>query len=363
MYLIISLLYISICLLILFIRTKECPENDPSLAKYYFHYGQSLLYEAKSKSDIFGDTVTSTLSEHDIINNEEEEEEEEGEEGDIEEIVAKEENSGEVQDHEAQDNGEVENEDDQADGEVKEEGEEDDEGEGEGEEDDEREGEGEDEGDEEGEGEDPIETQQKEDTLELAWEILEVARSLASQEPQQEALLSDIYISLGEVYVENEFPDKAQEEFLKSLKLRMKLNNRRGQAEAYFMLSIAQELAKDSEGAIANLENAKKALKEENEINKIDDYDQMIKEIDEKIETINAIFTAPEVDPFTNEKFNLDTVPDSYTTTGFNKPTSQENNETTVVLQPRQKRKRNDEEEKIEEKEDEDLKKQKTKDD
>lgn len=248
------------------------------MATYYHYYGQSLLYEAKANSDLFGDSVEGLKKEEpeEEEEYEEEEYEEEEEEGEGEEEKNVDNASGEKATVEDADEEKATVEDANEEKATVEDA-------------DEEKGQT-----EEGQGE-----ENEIEDLELAWQMLEVARNLASKDPNQKSLLSNIYISLGELNLENELIDESIEEYKKAIALREELGSLRGQAEGHFLISLSLEAQNKNDEAIASLETARKLLIVENEKNgKSEDIEAMIKDIDDKIECIQDVFTEAETDPF-----------------------------------------------------------------
>jgi tetratricopeptide (TPR) repeat protein len=116
----------------------------------------------------------------------------------------------------------------------------------------------------EGEGQEAAEEEPKENDLELAWQVLEIARVLyASQGESKNLELSDVHFSLGTLAWEDEKPEEARAEFDKALKLAQDAKERRAQAQVLLMISTTQEGKGETEQAVETLEQAKKLLTDE----------------------------------------------------------------------------------------------------
>uniref|UniRef100_A0A060T9T2 ARAD1D21406p n=1 Tax=Blastobotrys adeninivorans TaxID=409370 RepID=A0A060T9T2_BLAAD len=195
--------------------------DDPSLL---YTYGKCLFKVAVSQSAVLGDNAPQPLS----ADNEETEETEETEDNDNEAAEGNDEN-------------------------------------GEGEEGGEENGKGEEGGQENGEGQEGEE--QQEDDFEVAWEILDLARTLFIEKLEQEdsrdlkIKLADTYDLLGEVSIESENFPQAGEDFESSLKLKKELYDSDSSliSEAHYKLALAYEFSFD-ENEDTNRLNREKAI-------------------------------------------------------------------------------------------------------
>lgn len=195
--------------------TEAKGHDDPSLL---YTYGKCLFKVAVSQSAVLGDTAPQPLSA------EPEEQPDEEAEGDG--------------------NEEQEGEQDGEDGNEEEEGEEN--------------GEGEQAGEQE---------EQQEDDFEVAWEILDLARTLFLEKLEQEdsrdlkVKLADTYDLLGEVSIESENFPQAAEDFESSLKLKKELYDSDSSlmSEAHYKLALAYEFSFD-ENEDTNRANREKAI-------------------------------------------------------------------------------------------------------
>lgn len=170
------------------------------------------------------------------------------------------------------------------------------------------------------------------DDLELAWDVLEVARVLYEQSGRK-ARVADVHMALGEISMEGDNMESAVEEFQKCVDLRKKIqvSDARALAEAHFFLALAYEHSTDAargtpqqaqgtdptdimsaviqaasafdaekykefaEKAIVNLREARRILEEElrrgeqeNRAKDVDDLPPIIQEISAKIEVIET---------------------------------------------------------------------------
>lgn len=133
--------------------------------------------------------------------------------------------------------------------------------------------------------------------LELAWQVLELARVLYASQPNRKLELSDVHFSLGSVAFEDEKPEDAKAEFEKALKYAEEANNRRAQAQVLLLLSSIHETNNDIEGAVKELEKAKNLMKQEIEELKTNDPSVDIAALEESVSDIDARIFA------LNEKF------------------------------------------------------------
>ncbi|XP_049848945.1 cyclic nucleotide-gated cation channel beta-1-like [Schistocerca gregaria] len=144
-------------------------------------------------------------------------------------------------------------------------------------------------GREEGEGE---------NDLEIAWNVLEMARLIYSQSEGKKMELSEVHILLGEIALEEEKLDLAQSEIEKALELRLGLGDRRALAHAHFMLALVLEWKQDDQAVIDALERSRSLLYEEMKSvdeERVEEIKQTIEQIENKIQAVKDTFSpAPE---------------------------------------------------------------------
>jgi tetratricopeptide (TPR) repeat protein len=114
--------------------------------------------------------------------------------------------------------------------------------------------EGEGDGDDEGQGENPGAEEAKdapgnenvEDPLQLAWEVLDTARTIFEKDSEKEIRLADTLLLLGDVNLRNEMFDNAVQDYEKCLDLRIQLlkpDDRRIMEVRYpFSISVTRQL-------------------------------------------------------------------------------------------------------------------------
>lgn len=106
------------------------------------------------------------------------------------------------------------------------------------------------------------------DNLQLAWEMLDLARSILYRRVQDlggdpaRALLADVHLTLGEVALESETYDKAVVDMQSCLDLQKELyrNDDRRIAETHYQIGLANSLASNFEEAITHFKNAANIL-------------------------------------------------------------------------------------------------------
>lgn len=101
-----------------------------------------------------------------------------------------------------------------------------------------------------------------ENDLELAWQILDIARIIYSDSEQDKSILSEIYCDLGDVSMEGESFKMAAEEFWKAVEIKQSLgeSQERSLASTYFKMAIALELDNRVGEAVEPLTKALKLL-------------------------------------------------------------------------------------------------------
>lgn len=109
------------------------------------------------------------------------------------------------------------------------------------------------------------------DNLQLAWEMLDLARSILVRRAQgaegggstaARALLADVHLALGEVALESETYDKAVIDMQSCLELQKDLygSDDRRIAETHYQIGLANSLASSFEDAITHFKNAANIL-------------------------------------------------------------------------------------------------------
>ncbi|CAG4990627.1 unnamed protein product [Colias eurytheme] len=105
------------------------------------------------------------------------------------------------------------------------------------------------------------------DNLQLAWEMLDLARSILERRAQSKAeaartLLADVHLALGEVALESETYDKAVVDMLSCLEIQKELyrSDDRRIAETHYQIGLANSLASNFEDAITHFKNAANIL-------------------------------------------------------------------------------------------------------
>ncbi|KAF9414883.1 hypothetical protein HW555_007352, partial [Spodoptera exigua] len=106
------------------------------------------------------------------------------------------------------------------------------------------------------------------DNLQLAWEMLDLARSILYRRVQDcggdaaRALLADVHLALGEVALESETYDKAVIDMQSCLDLQKELyrSDDRRIAETHYQIGLANSLASNFEDAITHFKNAANIL-------------------------------------------------------------------------------------------------------
>ncbi|XP_026728941.1 nuclear autoantigenic sperm protein [Trichoplusia ni] len=108
------------------------------------------------------------------------------------------------------------------------------------------------------------------DNLQLAWEMLDLARSILSRRAAggaaggaaARALLADVHLALGEVALESETYDKAVIDMQSCLDLQKELyrSDDRRIAETHYQMGLANSLASNFEDAITHFKNAANIL-------------------------------------------------------------------------------------------------------
>ena len=152
------------------------------------------------------------------------------------------------------------------------------------------------------------------DELELAWEVLDLARLIyadsASTDGQAKVSLSDVYCDLGDVSMETESFEQAADDFAKAIEIKKELgdDHERALASAYFKHAMALEYAGRMAEAAGSLAKARTVLKARldrlveasddkgkekacaNAVggNEIDELQQLLPEVDAKLEDVNS---------------------------------------------------------------------------
>ncbi|CAH2106174.1 unnamed protein product [Euphydryas editha] len=105
------------------------------------------------------------------------------------------------------------------------------------------------------------------DNLQLAWEMLELSRSILQKRAADggssgRALLADVHLALGEVALESETYDKAVLDMVSCLEIQKELygSDDRRIAETHYQIGLANSLASNFEDAITHFKNAANIL-------------------------------------------------------------------------------------------------------
>ncbi|CAG9786031.1 unnamed protein product [Diatraea saccharalis] len=106
------------------------------------------------------------------------------------------------------------------------------------------------------------------DNLQLAWEMLDLARSILQRRVQEKgdvparSLLAEVYLTLGEVALESETYDKAVIDMQSCLELQKEvyMDYDRRIAETHYQIGLANSLASNFEDAITHFKNAANIL-------------------------------------------------------------------------------------------------------
>ncbi|CAG4961156.1 unnamed protein product [Parnassius apollo] len=113
-----------------------------------------------------------------------------------------------------------------------------------------------------------LENEDDVDNLQLAWEMLDLARSILHRRVEtgggdgDRALLADVHLALGEVALESETYDKAVIDMMSCLEIQKKLygSDDRRIAETHYQIGLANSLASNFEDAIMHFKNAANIL-------------------------------------------------------------------------------------------------------
>ncbi|XP_063534184.1 histone-binding protein N1/N2 isoform X2 [Cydia strobilella] len=111
-----------------------------------------------------------------------------------------------------------------------------------------------------------LENEDDVDNLQLAWEMLDLARSILRRRAEgggaARAQLADVYLALGEVALESETYDKAVVDMQSCLEIQKELYNSddRRIAETHYQIGLANSLASNFEDAITHFKNAANIL-------------------------------------------------------------------------------------------------------
>lgn len=178
-------------------------------------------------------------------------------------------------------------------------------------------------GDEQPENEDEVEGSDEDeeddvDNLQLAWEMLELSRSILNRRVEsktagtpEESMLAEVYLCLGEVALESETYDKAVGDMQSCLEIQKKLyqSNDRRIAETHYQIGLANSLSSNFDEAVTHFNNAvnilQTCIKKHQDMTPTNDMiqreikqlEELIPEIQEKIqdmidckaETVNLV--------------------------------------------------------------------------
>ncbi|KAJ4462443.1 putative ras-related protein Rab-14 [Paratrimastix pyriformis] len=244
---------VNLCSMALEVRVKELGDMHPDNAPYYYEYGNALMTKVQLSKEVFGESLGGILDEEKQREKEKEEAEAHlrsrkhrlEETGHVIDRTKDEEDTAPGPPSAPLDQKSAKTE--KADGEGGEDG-----GEG---------GEDEDGDDgEEGEGE---EGPAGDDDLEIAWEVLDIARCLAERAPEDapsKLFLADVLLRLGDASLESEKPQEALEEYERALALRAhwRPNGWRDLAEIHTKDSFALTVMEppDLKGAVEHYQAA-----------------------------------------------------------------------------------------------------------
>uniref|UniRef100_A0A2A4ITI6 Tetratricopeptide SHNi-TPR domain-containing protein n=1 Tax=Heliothis virescens TaxID=7102 RepID=A0A2A4ITI6_HELVI len=235
---------------------KEHGDTADQCAEAYLWYGKALLGLSREESGVLGDGMPGSGNADG--EEEDENEEENGENGENGEAEAEVEEAAEPEKEKA--NGEVEKseaesttkEEEPGSSTVQEENEEP----------------GTTNGDAHDESAMNVDAEDDVDNLQLAWEMLDLARSILYRRVQENggdaarAQLADVYLALGEVALESETYDKAVTDMQSCLDLQKELyrSDDRRIAETHYQIGLANSLASNFEDAITHFKNAANIL-------------------------------------------------------------------------------------------------------
>ncbi|CAH0701085.1 unnamed protein product [Spodoptera exigua] len=230
---------------------KEHGDTADQCAEAYLWYGKALLGLSREESGVLGDGVPGSGN-ADEEEEDNEEQEENGENGEAEaeaEAAENEKENGEVEKSEAESTTKDEEPGSSAAPEESEEP-------------------GTTNGDAHDESVMNVDAEDDVDNLQLAWEMLDLARSILYRRVQDcggdaaRALLADVHLALGEVALESETYDKAVIDMQSCLDLQKELyrSDDRRIAETHYQIGLANSLASNFEDAITHFKNAANIL-------------------------------------------------------------------------------------------------------
>ncbi|XP_063893775.1 histone-binding protein N1/N2 [Helicoverpa armigera] len=233
---------------------KEHGDTADQCAEAYLWYGKALLGLSREESGVLGDGMPGSGN----ADGEEEDEEEQEENGENGEAEAEVDEHAEPEKEKA--NGEVEKS--EAESTTKEEEP------GSSTAQDDNEEPGTTNGDAHDESAMNVDAEDDVDNLQLAWEMLDLARSILYRRVQEgggdasRAQLADVYLALGEVALESETYDKAVTDMQSCLDLQKELyrSDDRRIAETHYQIGLANSLASNFEDAITHFKNAANIL-------------------------------------------------------------------------------------------------------
>jgi tetratricopeptide (TPR) repeat protein len=139
-------------------------------------------------------------------------------------------------------------------------------------------------------------------TMQVAWEVLELARIIHEKDGQDKNALklAEIHILLGEINMESDNQEEAAEDFRKALRIRTDhlTEDDRSIAECHFQLGMVYTLSKSFDQAVEAYEFAKSVLKKkleslrtsqstsDTDANEIKELEGILPDIDVKIEDV-----------------------------------------------------------------------------
>ncbi|KAJ8728311.1 hypothetical protein PYW08_016696 [Mythimna loreyi] len=238
---------------------KEHGDTADQCAEAYLWYGKALLGLSREESGVLGDGVPGSGN-ADEEEEDNEEQEENGENGENGEAEAEVEAEGEAE-NEKKENGEAEKIEPESTTKEDEPGSSS------------AAAENEEPGTTNGDHDESVmnvdaEAEDDVDNLQLAWEMLDLARSILYRRVQDcggdaaRALLADVHLALGEVALESETYDKAVIDMQSCLDLQKELyrSDDRRIAETHYQIGLANSLASNFEDAITHFKNAANIL-------------------------------------------------------------------------------------------------------
>ncbi|KAK8731316.1 hypothetical protein OTU49_007542 [Cherax quadricarinatus] len=258
---------------------EEYGETAPECGDAYFHYGKALLELARMESGVLGNALDGVPEGEDLENSQVESAEKATEEGSTE-------------DEEEEDG----DEDGERDGDSQE-----------GESQDEEGSKDESKSQDEGEGEKTEEDEEEVSNLQLAWEMLELAKVIFKKQedsnPEMIKKVAQVYLKLGEVGLESENYAQGIEDFKQCLEIQEKHleEDDRCLAETHYHLGVAHSFSDDFDKAVESFQAAVKVIDL-----RICNLNKRIKEKEDWTEEQKKKDAAERPDPFYTEQGEID---------------------------------------------------------